>query len=121
MFEAPLPSQVVFLGSIDTYLKGTVPRDVSTFFMNQFPRAPENSHRAVSIFFEKLRRYSQPKVHHRCCGLIQTDSLRADLHPLPLSATYYISVFYKMPLNTFAGHFSDTVDSDCLLCNNVLW
>ncbi len=27
----------------------------------------------------------------------------------------------KMPLNTFAGHFSDTVDSDCLLCNNVLW
>jgi hypothetical protein len=39
---------------------------ISGFFMNQFPLAPEYAIRAISNFFENLRRYSQLKVHHRC-------------------------------------------------------
>jgi hypothetical protein len=49
-------------------LKGTVSRDfrLLVFFMNQFPPSPLYTIRAVSNFFENLRRYSQLKVHHRC-------------------------------------------------------
>ncbi len=32
-----------------------------------FPQAPEYTIRAVSNFFKNSRRYSQLKVHHRCC------------------------------------------------------
>ncbi len=31
-----------------------------------FPQAPDYTNRAISNFFEKSRRYSQLKVHHRC-------------------------------------------------------
>jgi hypothetical protein len=50
-------------------LNGTVSRDflLLVFIMNQFPPAPEYRYsiRTVSNFFEKSRRYSQVKVHHR--------------------------------------------------------
>ncbi len=48
------------------HFRGTVPRDflLLVFFMNQFPKTPEYN---VSNFFKNSRRYSQLKVHHRCC------------------------------------------------------
>jgi hypothetical protein len=36
------------------------------FSLISFSQAPEYTIRAVSIFFENWRRYSQLKVHHRC-------------------------------------------------------
>ncbi len=40
------------------------------FFLESVsPQAPEYTIRAVSKFFENLRRYLQLKVHHRCCWL----------------------------------------------------
>ena len=49
-------------------LKGTVSRDfrLLAFSWISFPQAPEYTSRAVSNFFENLRRYSQLKVHHQC-------------------------------------------------------
>ena len=40
--------------------------DFCFFSWISFPQAPEYTNRAVSIFFEYSRRYSQLKVHHRC-------------------------------------------------------
>ncbi len=49
------------------FIKGTVSRDflLLVLFMNQFPPAPDYTIRAVSIFFENSRRYSQLQVCHR--------------------------------------------------------
>jgi hypothetical protein len=50
-------------------IKGTVPRDFDfrLFSCFSFPQDPEYIMRAVLNFFENLRRYSQLKMHHRCC------------------------------------------------------
>ncbi len=53
-----------------TAFKGRVSRDFRLLFFSwiSFPQAPEYTIRAVSNFFENLRRYSQLKVQicHRC-------------------------------------------------------
>jgi hypothetical protein len=49
-------------------MTGTVSRDFWLLFFSWIssPQAPECTIRAVSIFFENSRIYSQLKVHHRC-------------------------------------------------------
>jgi hypothetical protein len=51
-------------------IKGTVSQDflLLVFFASGFPQASDYTMRAVSNFFENLRRYSQLKVCHRCQG-----------------------------------------------------
>ncbi len=53
-----------FLGS----LKGQCHEifDIVFFSWFSFPQAPEYPSKAVTNFFENLRRYSQLEVHHRC-------------------------------------------------------
>ncbi len=50
-------------------LKGQYHKILDFWFFSwiSFPRAPDYTIRAVSNLFENSRRYTQLKVHHRCC------------------------------------------------------
>ncbi len=56
------------LGDLTPYLKGQCHEIFCFWFFSwiSFPQASDYTIRAVSTFFENLRRYSQLKVCHRC-------------------------------------------------------
>jgi len=60
-------SSVIPLMDLEYYLKGQCHEIFCFWFFSwiSFPQAPEYTIRAVSNFFENLRRYSQLKVDHR--------------------------------------------------------
>ncbi len=63
------PVTIVAIYQAPPHLKGQCHEIFDFWFFSwiSFPQAPEYTFRAVSNFFENLRRYSQLKVHHRCC------------------------------------------------------
>jgi hypothetical protein len=61
--------------------------------MNQFPQAPEYPIRAVSNFWEYLKRYSRLKVHHQCpTSAVDTGGKEENVHQ---------KIFYLFCLDTF--------------------
>ncbi len=72
----------------------TVPRDFwfNVFFIISFPQSPEYPISALSIFFEKSRRYSQLKVHQR---------FRWSLTPVANEKIFLSEKFWLFSLGTF--------------------
>ncbi len=115
--------------SLCSRIKGTVPRDfqLQIFFLNQFPQAPEYTIRTISNFVKNFRRYSQLKVHHRCCWhrwqmekFFNQNSFNYLFYTFELSSMLLFPLF-ATGVNDNGGKFAAVSLIPAAICHRCRW